>query len=156
MDLESLRAVSCFQKLSTDELRLLNELVEERSVEPKTRVVREGDEIDAFYIIIKGLAHVRRQAQKREVLLGRIPQGGFFGEINLFDGGRATASIYAMDKVTLGVVSYGKMRSFMESNPSAGYKITSVLLTELSKRLRQTNERLVNTVYWTSLSSTPR
>lgn len=156
MDMNVLRSVSFLQDLTDDELKVFAGLVDKQTVPAKIQIVQEGREIDAFYIIGRGTVHVRRMAQKREVLLGRIPTGGFFGEINMFDPGLATASIYAMDEVELWVISYEKMRSFMEAHPAAGYKIVSTLMTEMSRRLRQTNDRLVNTVYWTSLSSTPR
>jgi len=50
--------------------------------------------------------------------------------------------------VLLGVISYEQMRLFMHTNPAAGYKIVSSMMTEMSRRLRQTSARLVNTVYW--------
>lgn len=155
MDMNLLASVTVLKELSEDELRLFAELVESREVEPRSQIVEEGSEIDSFYIVARGTVHVRRMAQQREVLLGRIAAGGFFGEINLFDPGQATASIYAMDHVELWTVSYEKMRGFMATTPFAGYKITSALMHEVAHRLRQTNDRLVNTVYWSSLSSTP-
>ena len=106
--------------------------------------------IQSFYIVCKGTVHVRRSAQKKELLLGRIGSGGFFGEINLFDPGTATATICAMDKVKLASVDYEALRAFMSENPGTGYKIVSALMTEVSRRLRQTNQRFVNSVYWAS------
>ena len=50
----------------------------------------------------------------------------------------------------LAVVDYEKLREFMGANPCAGYKIVSAMMTETSRRLRQTSARLVNTVYWAS------
>ena len=76
--------------------------------------------------------------------------GAFFGEINLFDPGVATASIYAMKRVSLAVVSYESLRAFLASNPAAGYKIVSAMMTELARRLRQTSSRLINSAYWSS------
>ena len=84
------------------------------------------------------------------MLLGRISSGGFFGEINLFDPGVATGSIYAMDKVSLASTGYETLRTFMSENPVAGYRIVSALMTEVSRRLRLTNQRFVNSVYWAS------
>lgn len=155
MDMSLLAAVSCLRDLSEAELQLFAELLETREAEPQSRIVEEGAPIEAFYIVASGTVHVRKMAQEREVLLGRIAAGGFFGEINLFDPGVATASIYAVDHVELRMISYEKMQAFMATTPFAGYKITSAMMTELSRRLRQTNDRLVNTLFWTSLSATP-
>ncbi len=155
MKMPLLEQVTFLQKLDAEDLHLFAELLELREYPPRRRIIQEGQEMDAMYLVVRGTVHVRRMAQKREVMLGRIPTGGFLGEVNLFESGRATASIYAMDEVELASISYAEMRSFMESHPAAGYHMVSSLMGEMAKRLRQTNDRLVNAVYWTSLSPTP-
>ena len=92
--------------------------------------------------------HIRRLAQKREMLLGRLGVGGFFGEINLFDPGMATASVYAMKPTTLASVDYDTLRTFMTDHPATGYKIVSAMMTEMCRRFRLTSDRLVNMAYW--------
>ena len=149
-DLGVLRNVSIFAKLTDEELESLYELLEVREVPVKTRIVEEGVAIDHFHIVFDGIVHVRRLAQKKELLLGRLGPGGFFGEINLFDPGVATASIYAMKATQLGVIDYTSFRKWMEDNPATGYKIVSSMMTEMSRRLRQTSARLVHSVYWSS------
>ena len=153
MDREILRSVSFLKNLTDDELHAFSNLLTVREVPPKEKIVTEGSPIHAFHIICNGTVHARRMAQKREVLLGRIGPGGFFGEVNLFDSGFATASIHAIDKVTLAELDYGTFRTFMESNPAIGYKIVSGLMAELSRRLRQTNDRFVNSQYWANAST---
>jgi CRP-like cAMP-binding protein len=117
---------------------------------PKTRILEEGKPVHRFYIVLDGVVHVRRLAQKREMLLGRLGPGGFFGEINLFDPGTATASIYAMKQTQVGAIAYEDFRNFMAANPKTGYQIVSSMMTEMSRRLRQTSARLVHSVYWSS------
>ncbi len=155
MDREILRSVSFLKNLTDDELHAFANLLTIREIAPKEKIVTEGLPIHAFHIICSGTVHARRMAQKREVLLGRIGPGGFFGEVNLFDAGLATASIVAIDKVRLAVVDYSAMRAFMESNPAIGYKLASALMSELSRRLRQTNDRFVNSLYWANAATLP-
>jgi CRP/FNR family cyclic AMP-dependent transcriptional regulator len=150
MPLGILRSVSILESLNDQELETLERILQVVHVRAGERVLEEGTEVTALYIVCDGVVHVRRLAQKREMLLGRLGVGGFFGEINLFDPGVATASIYAMKAVTLAVIDYGIMREFMSNNPAAGYKIVSAMMTEMARRLRQTSSRLVNTVYWSS------
>ena len=88
--------------------------------------------------------------QKREMLLGRLGVGGFFGEINLFDPGVATASIYAMKPTQVAFVDYESLRDVHGANPAAGYKMVSGMMTEMARRLRQTSARLVNVAYWST------
>jgi CRP/FNR family cyclic AMP-dependent transcriptional regulator len=150
MQLGILRTVSILESLSDQELEIFSRIMQVTQVRAGERILEEGTEVTALYIVCDGVVHVRRLAQKREMLLGRLGVGGFFGEINLFDPGVATASIYAMKAATLAVIEYGIMREFMSNNPAAGYKIVSAMMTEMARRLRQTSSRLVNTVYWSS------
>jgi CRP/FNR family transcriptional regulator, cyclic AMP receptor protein len=150
MQTEMLRAVSILRDLSDKELAAFSALLRAHDYKVGERIIQEGQVVKHFYIVCDGIVHVRRMAQKRELLLGRLGVGGFFGEINLFDPGVATASIYAMKPTNLAIVDYDSLRAFMEANPAAGYKIVSTMMTEMSRRLRQTSSRLVNTAYWSS------
>jgi CRP-like cAMP-binding protein len=150
MDAELLRNVSIFRTLSADELSAFSTLLSLRDVKPKERIIEEGTSVKAFSIVMDGVVHIRRLANKREMLLGRLGPGGFFGEINLFDPGVATASIYAMKPTRLASIDYESFHAFMAENTTVGYKIASSMMTEMARRLRQTSARLVNTAYWSS------
>jgi CRP/FNR family transcriptional regulator, cyclic AMP receptor protein len=148
MKLSFLRSVPFLAELSQQDLDAFGALLTFQDLPAKQQLVAEGEPIHALFLVAQGVVHVRRFARKREVLLGRIGAGGFFGEINLFDPGTATASVYAMTDVTVGRIGYETMRTYMAQNPTAGYQIASALLREVSHRLRLTNERFVNAVYW--------
>lgn len=150
MDVDLLRNVSILRKLSEEELRAFCDLLLVREVKPKERIIEEGTPVKNFSIVMEGVVHIRRMANKREMLLGRLGPGGFFGEINLFDPGVATASIYAMKTTKLAYIDYEALHQFMEGNCATGYKIASSMMTEMARRLRQTSARLVNTAYWSS------
>ncbi|MDB6156181.1 MAG: hypothetical protein JWL90_4634 [Chthoniobacteraceae bacterium] len=145
-----LRAVSILRLFTDDELSAFARLITMREVKAGERIIEEGTPVNALYIVCDGVVHVRRLAQKREMLLGRLGSGAFFGEINLFDPGVATASIYAMKRATLAVIGYEGLRTLMASDTALGYKLASAMMTELARRLRQTSSRLVNSAYWTT------
>ena len=148
MNAELLRSVPFLKNLSEDELQKFSALLKVHDVAAKERIIEEGKPVNEFHIVFHGTVHARHETPEREVLLGRIGPGGFFGEMNLFDPGLGTASIYAMDKVTLASVGHEELREFMSTHPAIGYQIVTALMTGLSRRLRQTNERFVNTLYW--------
>ncbi len=148
MDSEFLRSISFLRELSGEELQAFSALFTLAEVPAGQRIVQEGKVINSFSIVCKGTVHVRRTVQKKEMLLGRICAGGFFGEINLFDPGVATGSIYAMDNAKIASTDYSTLQTFMEGNTNAGYKIVSGLMAEVCRRLRLTNQRFVNSVYW--------
>ena len=150
MPTEYLREVSILRDLTEGELDAVKNLWSFRSVEPRERIVAEGVLMHEFYVVCNGVVHVRRLSHDHEVLLARIGRGGFFGELNLFDESTATASVYAMGQVRLAVIPNNTFRGFMASRPDIGYKIAARLITEVSRRLRATNERLVHSMFWST------
>ena len=150
MDIELLRTISIMRDLNEQELAAVAALFTRRDVKNKEKVLQEGYPVNHFYIVCDGVAHVRRLAQKREMLLGTITKGKFFGEINLFDPGVSTASIYAMKDLKLAVCDYETLRNFMSANPATGYKIATGMMGEMARRLRSTSARLANSIYWTA------
>jgi CRP-like cAMP-binding protein len=150
MELDLLRMVAIFRDLDDSELVAFQSLLQLREVKAKERILEEGTPVGHLYLICDGVVHIRRLAQKREMLIGRLGAGAFFGEINMFDPGVATASIYAMKQTLLAVVDYESLRAFMEAHPRAGYKIVSAMMTETVRRLRATSAKLVHSVYWSS------
>jgi CRP-like cAMP-binding protein len=150
MELDLLRMVSIFRELDDAELEAFHNCLTLRETRPKERILEEGTIVLQFYIICDGVFHIRRLASKREMLLGRLGPGGFFGEINLFDPGVATASIYSMKQGLLAVIDYEDFRKLITDNPATGYKIVCAIMKETARRLRTTNARLVNSVYWSS------
>jgi trk system potassium uptake protein TrkA len=157
MDVQFLRTISFLRDLSDAELTNLSSLLKMREFAPKERIIEEGTVVKAFYFVYSGVVHIRRIAGKREMLLGRLGPGGFFGEINLFDPDVATASIYAMKPTKVACVDYESFRAFMGANPATGYKIVSGMMKEMARRLRNTSARLANTAYWSSAeASLPR
>jgi CRP/FNR family transcriptional regulator len=148
MTTELLRDVALFKSLSDDELEAMKDIWSFRHAAAREQIVAEGEPMHEFFIVAAGVVHARRMADGHEVLLGRILRGGVFGEMNLFAEGAATASVYAMEDVRLAVTPNSMLRDFMAARPDIGYKITTILLGEVSARLRQTNERLVHSLFW--------
>lgn len=148
MDKDSLRAISFLRELDDSELDAFAALIAMRDCRPGERVIEEGVPPVAFYIVVDGVVHVRRLSNKREMLLARLGPGSFFGEINLFDPGVASASIYTMKAARLAVITYDRFRGFLDDNPRAGCRIVCGLMREMAQRLRATSARIANTVFW--------
>lgn len=150
MQLEFLRSVAFLNALTDVELAAFHERLMVRLILPGKKIVQEGESVEALYIVVKGVVEVRRSQGKGEVLLGKIPEGSFFGEINLFDPGLATASVYAKDNVSLASIAYPNLKSYFHDYPAGGLKIVSAMMSEACRRLRITNDRLASSVIWWS------
>ena len=111
-------------------------------------LIEEGGPIEAIHVLCRGVVHARRRSGTKEVLLGRIGVGGFFGEVNLFAQGGATASIHVIEEAEIASIPYPAFRAFMESHPVAGYRIVTRLMEELCERLRHTTAKLAGNLFW--------
>jgi CRP-like cAMP-binding protein len=90
-------------------------------------IVREGDEIQAFYIIYEGSVRAMHGAKR----LGKIRRGGFFGEISLLQNGTATASLVAREETFCLALSKADFLRFVRHN----YYVALTLERISSRRL---------------------
>src|SRR4051812_44965813 len=145
---EILRNVRIFRDLEEPYLASLWKLIKVRELAPKEQIIQEGNPVTELCIVTDGVVHVRRLAGKREILLNRLGAGDFFGEINLFDPGTATATVIAMKPSQVAVIAHKALLDWFETHPAAGYRVVSAFMREMSRRFRMTNSRLANSVYW--------
>jgi len=68
-------------------------------------VVEEGEPGDRAYILTEGHCDVYKRSGDSSVHLRRIGPGGVFGETAVLSGGRRTASVVAVDDITVLVVT---------------------------------------------------
>jgi CRP-like cAMP-binding protein len=148
MDPANLRAISLFHNLSNDEIAGFAAILIPWEVGAGCQILAEGQTVTHLYLIDDGIVQMRRMAQGREMLLGRLSAGAFFGEVNLLDAGPASASMWAMKPTKMAVVDFETIRTFLDNFPGIGFKILRVVAAELAKGLRKTNERIVNVVSW--------
>jgi hypothetical protein len=60
------------------------------------RIIGEGEEGDAMYLISRGGGKVVKQIEGQEVVLGELGEGEFFGEMSLLVSCPRSASVFAM------------------------------------------------------------
>ncbi len=91
---EFLRSISLFRELEEPQIQRLVEIVREEPVPSRKVIFREGDPVDAFYLVKDGLVTVFREEKGKPLqVLARLEPGGFFGEMGLLnDKARRIAS----------------------------------------------------------------
>jgi CRP-like cAMP-binding protein len=81
-----LRRIPLFADLEDDQLRKLAGLIREEDSPAKRVIFREGDPVDAFYIVRSGLVTVYREEKGKPLqVLARLEEGGYFGEMGLLN-----------------------------------------------------------------------
>ena len=81
-----LHRIPLFSDLDEDELLRLEGMIREEPCPAKTVIFREGDAVDAFYIVRDGLVTVYREEKGKPLqVLARLEAGGYFGEMGLLN-----------------------------------------------------------------------
>ena len=134
-----LARVPLLSGLEPGELERIAQVAIPRSFPKGARVFHEGDTSDACYVIRSGEVRVTREhSDGRAIALATLGPGELVGELAMIDGGVRSASVEALTDVDLLAVSATDMRGLLERNA----QITAKLVVALTKRLRETNERI--------------
>jgi len=136
---ELLARVPLLSGLEPSELERIAQVAIPRSFPKGARVFHEGDRSDACYVIRSGEVRVTREhPDGRAIALATLGPGELVGELAMIDGGSRSASVEALSDVDLLAVSAADMKGLLERNA----QITAKLVVALTKRLRETNERI--------------
>ncbi len=82
--------------LSHAKMLKVTHLVKRMEISPGGMIIRKGQNVDNFFIIVRGQVEIVLESSKRpEVTLGQLGPGEFFGEIELIHGGDSIASVRA-------------------------------------------------------------
>ena len=136
---ELLARVPLLFGLEPSELERIAQVAIPRSFPKGARVFHEGDRTDACYVIRAGEVRVTREhSDGRAIALATLGPGELVGELAMLDGGVRSASVEALTDVDLLAVSAADMKGLLERNA----EITAKLVIALTKRLRETNERI--------------
>ncbi len=109
-----------------------------RSFPKNTVLINEGDQNDAFYIIISGRVRVySSNLQGREFVIDFHGPGEYVGEMAL-DGHVRSASVNTVEPTTCAVVTLGRVREFMREHPD----FAEHLVRKLIHRVRVTTDNV--------------
>lgn len=144
--IELLGRVPLLSGLSEGELERIAQVAVPRSYPKGSRVFHEGDQSDACYVIRSGEVRVTREhSDGRAIALASLGQGEIVGELAMLDGEVRSASVETLTEVELLAVAARDMRALLERNPP----IMAKLIVSLTKRVRETNERVASQSFQT-------
>lgn len=105
-------------------------------------LIDEGHTQDALFMVISGTFHVQTVVTGRAVLLGTLKTGDTVGEINMFDPGNASASVVSKSFSEVWRIDRTRLEQYLEAHPRTAARLLVNVATQLSKRLRKTNEKV--------------
>jgi len=131
---EMLQNTPVWSGLTSQDLGLVAKYSEERKVETGQTILKKGAPGDGFYLLLDGAVEVRSGAET----LSKLGPGQFFGEMAIFDNQPRSADIVTVEPSRILFLSANAFKTLLFANPKIGLK----MLQELTRRLRNTNERL--------------
>lgn len=141
--------------MEEDDRRLLSSYGEFIPAHPNTVVIKQGEPQNSLFLVITGLLHVQSERDGRATLLGRLRTGDLIGEINVFDPAVASATVSAVEFSQLWRIDKEMLEEFLSESPVTAANLLVRICTQLSKRLRATNEKvslaretIMDTVDW--------
>lgn len=105
-------------------------------------IIEEGHEQDSLFLVIFGRLHVQTETTGRSVLLGTVKSGDTIGEVNIFDPGKASASVVAKALSQIWKIDRNRLADFIKAHPEPASRLLYNVATQLSRRLRRTNEKV--------------
>ena len=141
-----LKRVPLFSELSAEELERISRVAVPRSYPRGVRVFHEGDRSDACYIVRSGDLRVTREhPDGRAIALATLGPGDIFGELAMLDGEARSASVESLSDCELLALPAGDVRALLRGSA----EITVKLVIALTRRLRESNERIARQSFQT-------
>src|SRR5664279_3478349 len=127
--IENLKGLSLFKRLTSRELRELDQLLHERSYQKDEVIFDEGDTGLGLFIVVSGRVKIVSSHAALQRLAPEFGPGDFFGELALFEESQRTARVVVLEPTLVLALIRTEFVSLLERDKGVGVK----LLFELSR-----------------------
>lgn len=135
------------ENFSPAEARLLAHFMDVYRADPGAELLREGDGGDFMLMLIAGRAEVRKRGRAGEArAIAVVEAGGTLGEMSMIDGEPRFASCVALEPALVAAIDRENLARIIVEQPMLGAKILMELVLMLSRRLRLTSARLLESL----------
>ncbi|MFN9812891.1 MAG: Stp1/IreP family PP2C-type Ser/Thr phosphatase [Deltaproteobacteria bacterium] len=138
LKLETLHQMSLFRYLSYQELVRVMNITQVRSFTPGSFIVREGDEGDELFIVLRGKVRV----ESAKAPIAELGPGQHFGEMALVDKAPRSADILAVEESALLSIRRREFFDIIRKDHDIAVKLLWSFLGVLTERLRNTSREL--------------
>jgi CRP-like cAMP-binding protein len=135
---EHLGAVPLFAACSRTDLKILARHMVEVEVPSGATIVKQGEEGDAFYVVLEGEARVLSKNRGSQKTVATLGPGSWFGELAVLDPAPRNASVSASGLMVVGVLGARVFRAVLRDVPT----MTEKLLAGMARRLRDADTKL--------------
>lgn len=139
--MQTFNAIPLFGNLTPSQLDSIGAHAALQVIEKGGVILHQGEVANSCFVIVAGQVKVYMSDEAdpaREVILKTLGPGDFFGELPMFDQGPRNASVAAMDRVHLQVLSYSAFQRAIEKSPD----IARGVMATLAARLRHADRKI--------------
>lgn len=138
-----LKKISLFESLTEDELEEVEKICKQERFGKDTVIFKEGMPGDKCYVIINGEVRISKFIPNiGEEALAVLRPGDYFGEMALIDNFPRSAHAITNTDTEVIALSKSDLDKVLIADREMGYKLLWVFTKTLSRRLRETNEKM--------------
>jgi len=142
---EILKQVPIFSSLENKHFEEISTISKKKSFEKHEVIFTQGDPGDTLFVLTSGSVKIFLSgADGNETTLNILYTNDFFGEMSLLDGRCRSATVTALEAVTVLTISRNDFIRLIKKNPTIGLNITS----SLCHRLRKTSEQVARLTFF--------
>jgi CRP/FNR family transcriptional regulator, cyclic AMP receptor protein len=143
-----LQQVDIFEDLTPDQIKLVDEICQEKAYEPGTVIFEENELSKEFYIIMDGEVEIQVDPDTigdgsdayQPSTIAILRRGQSFGEVAIVDPGVRSASAKSGEEGSkLLVIDRAAFLKLLESDYQMGYTVMRNFAADLALKIRQTN-----------------
>ena len=139
-DTQLLAAVPLFERFNDEEREFLVSQLDEVEFQAGQMIFRRTDPGGAIFIVASGEVEVFiEDSTGSRIVFETVKPGHFFGELSLLDKQPRSATVSAVSPMTVLVMGPREFTSALQTIPGLATK----LLAGLARRLRETNQRVI-------------
>jgi CRP-like cAMP-binding protein len=141
--IELLKKIHLFENLTERELEKIREICVRETHAKDAILFLEGDHGNRCYLITKGAVRVGKFIPNiGEEALAVLKAGDYFGEMALIDNFPRSAHAIANTDIEVLAIDKTELDYVLNMDHELGYKLLWTFTETLSKRLRETNEKM--------------
>ena len=143
--IQLLKKINLFETLLELELAKIEKICRAEAAARDTVIFKEGDAGDRCYIITKGEVRISKFIPHiGEEALAVLKPGDYFGEMALIDNFPRSAHAIVNSDAELLSINKTELDKILIMDRELGYKLLWAFTRTLSKRLRETNDKLAS------------
>lgn len=133
--------IALFESLAPEVLRDIEKTCRWRTYAAGERIIeRDDDGRDVFFVVEGAVQVMNYSLGGREIGLGRIGAGGFFGELAAIDGEPRAASVTAAENCLIACMARRDFERLLRAHPEVALGV----LRRLAGLLRRANDRIMD------------